>query len=777
MAGVQAEYSYDRTEFSCEYTLSHGISPGVASLQMLPQASPLPEIGSLRLSDGERELVLQDFRLISVASGASASGLTWQVQLEDHRWRWRYGHISGAYNYGLVEGREPEAGTDEWYARRRAPDLAALLLEAMDEGSYDASALPYDAYPEVDWDWANPAKELAELCDRYGLLICWSPVTGQISLREKGTGDSLPEGLPYTSLDLPMAQARRPYKLIGLTGPAEHEQWLELEAVALDTDGTIKPFADLSYGTGGDFGGDYISYRTLATDAQREAATKSAFRWYRIKGGQDVDGWKDGVSLEDMLPISAELVTTEIVKASDGTEQLRRKRAYVKGSTAASSTDTDNTDADTEQHEGFSIDEKTGIVKFSRPQKVNDDDDEEDVRILEASLQLRCVVFGDRLAVEEIVGGPYGDEIVPCSGLALQYIDGAVQNLQETYGRVNEILAGVKAGYDSGGAGAAEYVGIHDLGLDGAIQQVSWEAGPSGAFTRASVNCEHDVTVPSAPARRRAERAARRVLAEPIEPREKAATGEPPALVHEPRWLIAQNGYAGAVPAFSLVRTTAIGATGIVTVNRPSSDSSLSVGVSGAGAIDQNGAGLVSFDWPLPVVYAGGAPSVGDEMGTATDSFELTAGKTGFLVVGVNATAGLAWIVPKGGGAPVVAVTNASGLSIPARSFVEVTGFAVATGIATVTRPTVPNLEQVLVTGASAIGIGASGQASWVTPCVAAYDTGGDAPAAGLPIGTQADSFEGLVGNAGFVCLGAGSAGTVGIARVNVFSIWYDDGE
>lgn len=122
----------------------------------------------------------------------------------------------------------------------------------------------------------------------------------------------------------------------------------------------------------------------------------------------------------------------------------------------------------------------------------------------------------------------------------------------------------------------------------------------------------------------------------------------PGGVLQVPRLQSATNAYAGEVPAFSLVKPTAIPG-GVFTINRPDTDSMSNVLATGPAKIPQSGAGLVSGNWPLPVKYAGAAPAVGDERGTAANSFELTASKKGFKVVAVDAGNGLAWVVPTSG--------------------------------------------------------------------------------------------------------------------------------
>jgi hypothetical protein len=48
-----------------------------------------------------------------------------------------------------------------------------------------------------------------------------------------------------------------------------------------------------------------------------------------------------------------------------------------------------------------------------------------------------------------------------------------------------------------------QFSGLIDFELDGLRQQISWEVGDSGAFTRISMNTEHDLAIPSYAERRR----------------------------------------------------------------------------------------------------------------------------------------------------------------------------------------------------------------------------------------------------------------------------------
>jgi hypothetical protein len=66
-------------------------------------------------------------------------------------------------------------------------------------------------------------------------------------------------------------------------------------------------------------------------------------------------------------------------------------------------------------------------------------------------------------------------------------------------------LAGEQAALAASAGQTRGYNGIVPVFCDGAIQQVTWEIGPAGASTKASLNSEHAAYIPKFPERRRRE--------------------------------------------------------------------------------------------------------------------------------------------------------------------------------------------------------------------------------------------------------------------------------
>lgn len=115
-----------------------------------------------------------------------------------------------------------------------------------------------------------------------------------------------------------------------------------------------------------------------------------------------------------------------------------------------------------------------------------------------------------------------------------------------------------------------------------------------------------------------------------------------------PRMGPALNDYAGTIPAYSFAKPTAI-AGDMFTVTRPDADNLSNVVVVLPASIAEDGHGLCSANWPLPVKYSGAAPAAGDTCGVAANSFELSTSKSGFKILAVDEMNSIAWVVPAAG--------------------------------------------------------------------------------------------------------------------------------
>src|SRR5690348_6882168 len=109
------------------FTLSHGITPSVATLVLAPQAELPARGGTLSFTFGSVRLDFPDCRIDACSYRRDLSGLTWSLTVLDRRWKWAFGHVSGNYN------RLRADGTIDPATEKSPRELAQLCLEAMGE--------------------------------------------------------------------------------------------------------------------------------------------------------------------------------------------------------------------------------------------------------------------------------------------------------------------------------------------------------------------------------------------------------------------------------------------------------------------------------------------------------------------------------------------------------------------------------------------------------------------------------------------------------------------
>lgn len=251
----------------CTYTCSWGITPGVATLTVSPRLIEIAEVGDLVLSDGARAVTIPDCKVIR-PSGQRTPQESVTLLIEDHRWRWRFGAISGRYNVPaertstvpLVERPLNPAGNPPapppvpppgeepvWpWTRKDSRQLATLCLLAMGEAQFDVSALDPTATPPTEWDAANPAVALQQIAEAQGCVVVYRPDAGSVLIAKRGEGAELPAGtiLGQTGgLDAKV----RPSRVVLYGAPVRFQVRFKLEAVGVEFDGRILPIDKLSY--------------------------------------------------------------------------------------------------------------------------------------------------------------------------------------------------------------------------------------------------------------------------------------------------------------------------------------------------------------------------------------------------------------------------------------------------------------------------------------------------------------------------------------------------
>src|SRR5262245_22963248 len=83
---------------SCSYTCSHGTSPSVAVLEIVPQPNVIAAGGSLVFFFDGFTLTIPNCKVDQASLRYDAQGFVWSLSIFDRRWRWAFGEVSGSWN-------------------------------------------------------------------------------------------------------------------------------------------------------------------------------------------------------------------------------------------------------------------------------------------------------------------------------------------------------------------------------------------------------------------------------------------------------------------------------------------------------------------------------------------------------------------------------------------------------------------------------------------------------------------------------------------------------
>jgi hypothetical protein len=512
-------------------SLSHGISPSVATLTIVPQIGLVTEIGTLTLAFGDTVLEFPDCRVEHSSFERTAAGGVWRLSLVDRRWRWRFGQISGTYNVRRDNSTLQQGENDTIDTQRTPQQLATLCLEAMEETDFDVSDLPTEPRPSVEWDYDVPAVALAALCDQLGCRVVLG-LDNRVAIRRVGVGASL-DALQAIEAGMIVNPPPRPDAIAVVCGANRYQVDFPLEAVALaeatsQSSDSILPLEQLSYAPNGGWSKSDVPFFLQVASEFRALAQKSVFKYYRIKlpvaiPGYDASGGQ-ATRLEQILPIENAQVE---VAEQDG--QLVSQPAAVFGvwyrenedivNTAASLRPLISTSAGAAPDESryqrpFSIDAARGLVIFSEPVYANKHasatggSGHEVVvgpadLVLRASCQLRDPQTSSlerhvRTRTLESSSGTTTrylrhDEIVltHVPNYSSDYhLSGLTTNAADVNAQADEFLDAAEREYADSMPQTVRYGGLVPIELDGAIEQISFHVGSAGTTTHVARHTE-----------------------------------------------------------------------------------------------------------------------------------------------------------------------------------------------------------------------------------------------------------------------------------------------
>lgn len=381
-------------------TLSHGISPSIAVIEIPPATNFAVPMGTLTISYGTGvRFSFPDCRLDMASLSQTDGGRVWTIRVKDRRWKWEYGKISGVYNQRTPDGEFdtfPAPATQALTAAilkakgdKTPQELAQLLLDAMGETNYDVSQLPNTTRPAVNWVDANPAEELTRLCEPLGCHVVLG-TDNRVRLCLLGSGQSL-STTRIISGGYGFDPPEMPDSLEFVAGNTIYQARLLLEAIALDLDGIYKPLKDVSYNP---FPGDPYGWcgqnpdtlqALIGTDTlsarTRNLALSTVYRDYRIKdvSTQDmfIPGYGTLKTIKQLLPLGDTLIdvqefTLSAPPAISG-ELPQPAGAIITGVYYRGHEDPQtfvNSPEGTRYTGSFTIDRDRGIVRFGEPMSI-----------------------------------------------------------------------------------------------------------------------------------------------------------------------------------------------------------------------------------------------------------------------------------------------------------------------------------------------------------------------------------------------------------------------
>lgn len=280
-------------------TIGHGETPGVFILDIAPQPKPPALIGPFTIAFAGNTYTWDDCRAVYASYKRDGSGRVVSLTIEDWRWRWRFGAISGRYNV-----REPHAANQNdarrilSYTEKNPRELLKLCFEQLGQAdsTVDVSLVPDDPRPEIEWDVEPAAQAAAALCDLLGCRIV--PMPGNaVQICPLGEGADLPEHPSRTDLIQVLDPPEKPSELAVVGGPVLFQCDFELEFLAEETDGEFVLLDDVSYKpTGGWHMADVPNFDSISDKKHRELARNSVYRVARIKipaGGLAIPGYTE----------------------------------------------------------------------------------------------------------------------------------------------------------------------------------------------------------------------------------------------------------------------------------------------------------------------------------------------------------------------------------------------------------------------------------------------------------------------------------------------------
>jgi hypothetical protein len=489
------------------YVRSRGIVPGTFILDAVPAALTAAP-ATLRITYGDREFEFPNMVATeeTLLQASKVRGFNMKIHLRDHRWRWKFGSISGRYNVRLPNGL-----VDPTTAKTPA-ELATLCLQAMGEANFDVNRMPAGMWPPANWQGDNPAECLDKLC-RYVACEIVCGELGRVEIWPLGMGSELPDGA-FINPPWPLIPQNKPQAIVVRGGPTVFQSRLKLAAVARNAETslpltTLAPYA-------ADVNGSPFSLPDIDTNQERTDAFQSVYKWFYTRTQADGTHTLPGSTTAISKGTQYRLLNTLIDSWLNPDNMRVPVIPGVLGKFWPYGSDADETTTIINYNGQFSIDAVRNLVTFPLP--VWNLDSTGTLKAPE--LYLNCAyhvasITGELESFQAvgIVGGPIGTRVlhrpeifysVKHSYSVSNAIEGTVSTLAAAQMEAAAYIAVFGLSYTESEQRTIEWGGLENVKLDGRIAQLTMEGGIAHrTLMRGSRMAEHCIFGPTSQEQRR----------------------------------------------------------------------------------------------------------------------------------------------------------------------------------------------------------------------------------------------------------------------------------
>lgn len=508
MIPVEVSYPGVGAIIRWSYVISEGIVPSICILEAIPQTTLTAAPATLQIKYGNLTRSFPDMVVMreSLTQANAKRGFRMKLILQDRRWKWQHGRVSGIYNVRLPDG------TVDPTTRKTPAELATILLTAMGERGFDVSRMPIGMFPPAKWDNVNPAEALDKLC-RYVACKITGGETGKVTIWPLGMGKELPEG-KYINPTYTLTPQGKPKALVLQGGNTVFQSRLKLAAIGRNDNISLPLATKAPYAAS--ILDSPFSYPGIAVTQQRTDAFQSLFKVFYTNSQADGTHVLPGCNVQVSKGTQYRLLNVLIDTWLNSDNVRLTVIPGVLGKFWPMGDDADECTSLIGYNGHFSIDASRNLVSF--PYALWNLTSTGAIKAPEMYLYVAYHVLGADgeyagLRRPRAIGGTGGERVLyrPELTYAVRHAYDANNNIIATVTTLAQAEAEAKAYLDAfersylqSDQRDIEWAGIEDMYLDGRISQLKMQGGVKEAcYSRASRMSEFDVCGPGSQEQRR----------------------------------------------------------------------------------------------------------------------------------------------------------------------------------------------------------------------------------------------------------------------------------